>query len=227
MTPSMQRHYAPTPSVGQPDLNPPEYPEAPEPSLSDWCSICDKHCHSMSADEDWRDDDDQPLEDARYAPNGKWVCSRRCFSDAMYRAADKATQRKLDAIADAAATLTECLDPATRELLNAWAPGGIRERMNTPDRLLSEADGLCQLLSAQFEPDWLDRPTREETLERAIGKATRSLKLGAMVNARCAVEGYAKGYRQQCSLDYLANDAGETAANLAEAIVSLEEAVQQ
>lgn len=137
------------------------------------CHICGRIGYeSFPGAESFVDADDDRLDDAQKIPTNKWVCSAGCRSQAMFQAADEAQKEGLNCLAGALLAIDEHLDAGLRDFLGEWLP----EPREFTALFLEAANRLRSSLAGGWEPDWLNRPTREEVMERAMHEAVNDLR---------------------------------------------------
>ena len=106
------------------------------------------------------------LAEAGDTPLG-WVCSARCESQALYRRQDEGGRKALDRVADACQVISEYGDRA-REIANQMTIGYVGEELVIQAR---EFLHVTRAEDPDNPPAWLNRPSREESLERVLGEA--------------------------------------------------------
>jgi len=199
----------------------------PDPKVA-WfeCAVCGKTGEERwpEADE-YVDDGGFKLPDAATTPNNLWACSKGCYSQAMYLAADKLQQEKLDGLLDALNAINECLDQRTRDFLAAWSMASGAGRC--AERLLGEANGLFGAMTYEQHPAWTDRLTRVEVLEEAIRDASAGIEhYGCLPLSVAALQYSSREFdRRQCSRGFLAGEEAHVSASLGRILLALREAV--
>ena len=106
------------------------------------------------------------LVEAEDTPSG-WVCSARCESQAMYQRQDEGGKEALDKVADACRVIDEYGDRA-REIVNRLLTSGF-----VGEELIIQAREFLHVVrdgDPDNPPAWLNRPSREESLERVLGE---------------------------------------------------------
>lgn len=145
-----------------------------EPERTETCAACKKTGCLVSdgwyTDTSVEDDEDGPylagggetLRDAEDTPSG-WVCSNACRSQAMYASASVSERLALDRTLDACLTIAEYAahaNPVVKRYFDGHLTG-----------LIAKVNDFLGEIEHDKTPDWCNRLTREEALERALKAA--------------------------------------------------------
>jgi len=163
-------------------------PEAAESVNFLLCAVCTQTgIETAPGSHCFETDFPRSLRDARYTPNGQWVCCQPCLSELMFQNATEQQQKTLLRYQHALAELIE-VTPDTQEHLKTW--GCFSEVKIFSLSLAQIALGINERrwVGIAPNPKWVDNWTPERVLRFAAQMAARDLQTRSQLELRACVD---------------------------------------